>query len=346
MKTRTVRIIVVNLILSLAGIALLVGGAEMYLRKKHSDYDLFDAGYEKPWFRGNRADLTKVFAVDSDIGFCPIIPGPQYNEFGTLRNTYSPEKSNNVERLLFVGDSVTRIGFIVAALREASGDRPREFWNAGVDSFNTVQELNYYKKFNCKIRPDHVILTFHNNDFETTPIVFLNEQGKMVLFSPFLPRNQVNEVLFRKSYLYRMFIGKSIARRRDAGREQIVAEVKTSLQEFRTILSRDGIQFTVLVHPVLLPKDKWTPSEILNHNTVLQILKDLGITHCDLSEPLRDAIQHGINPQWEMWKNDKAHPSPEMAKHFADYLLEHGLLNNLAGRDGRPASFSDAGFRR
>ena len=335
MKKRTIMIVVVNLTLSLAGIALVLGGAELLLRNRHSDYDLFDAGYEKPWFRGNKADLAKVFAVDPDIGFCPIIPGPKYNKYGTLRNAYSAEKSNGVERLLFAGDSVTRIGFIVEALKEASGDRPREFWNAGVDSFNTVQELSYYKKFNGKIRPDHVILTFHNNDFETTPIVFLNAQGKMVLFSPFLPRNQVNEVLFRKSYLYRMFVGKSIARRQDAAREQIAAEVKSSLQEFQAILSQGGIRFTVLVHPVLLPRDEWAPSEILNHNTALQILKDLGITHFDLSEPLQDAIEHGINPRWDMWKNDKAHPSPEMAKRFADYLLKRGLLNDLTGGAGR-----------
>ena len=326
MKNRTIALIAVNLILSLAGMALVVCGAEMYLRKKHSDYDLFNAGYEKPWFRGSRADLSKVFAVDPDIGFCPIIPGPQYNEFGTLRNSYSPEKTDNVERLLFVGDSVTRIGFIVEALKEASGDRPREFWNAGVDSFNTVQELNYFKKFNHAVRPDHVILTFHNNDFETTPIVFLNSQGKMVLFSPFLPRNQVNEVLFRKSYLYRMLIGKSIARRQNEGRKQIVAEVKTSLQEFRDILSREGIRFTVLVHPVLLPLEKWAPSEIQNHETVIQILKDLEIRYYDLSEPLWEALRQGINPRWDMWKNDKAHPSPEMATLFSDYLLKQGLM--------------------
>jgi hypothetical protein len=43
---------------------------------------------------------------------------------------------------------------------------------AGVESFNTVQEVAYDRSFNRFIRLDHVILTFHLNDFETTPVAF------------------------------------------------------------------------------------------------------------------------------------------------------------------------------
>lgn len=331
MTRRTATIIVVNILASLAGIIAVIIGAELYVRVKHSDYDLFNAGYEKPWFRKNPGDLTKAFTTDPDIGFCPIIPGQQYNEFGTLQNDYDIRTpQNDACRVLFVGDSVTRLGFIVEALRKIYGDQRYEYWNAGVDSFNTVQELNYYKKFNCRVNPDHVILTFHNNDFETTPIVFINKEGRMVLFSPFLPKNTVNEKLFRRSHVYRLALGKMIGARKEKARGQIVAEVKASLNEFDTILSRQGIRFTVLVHPVLNPKEKWTESEAQNHATVLRILKDAGIRHFDLSAPVWNAIRDGINPQWNRWKDDKAHPSREMADYFARFLAKNNLLETRA----------------
>jgi hypothetical protein len=330
MRRRTAHILLVNAALTIIGAMLVVGTAEWRLRQKHSFYELFNAGYEKPWFRGH-TDLAKVFTLDPEIGFRPLVPGPQYSEFGTLHNGYDAARRSGIQRLLFAGDSVTRLGFIVDALRDLHGDESFEYWNAGVDSFNTVQELKFYRAFNRRLQPDHVILTFHNNDFETTPIVFLNEKGRLVLFSPFLPRNEINEWAFRHSYVYRMFIGRRIERGKEAARRRIDEEVQTALRDFQSMTAADGTRFTVLVHPVLSPPSEWSATERQNHRTALQLLAGLGIAHFDLTPPLEAALRDGLDPRWDRWKNDKAHPSREMAARFAAYLLDQGW-------PGRPVS--------
>ena len=55
----------------------------------------------------------------------------------------------------------------------------REWWNAGVEGFGTRQEMLFYARFNRPLRPDHVVLTIHNNDLTPTPIVFFDEDGRL-----------------------------------------------------------------------------------------------------------------------------------------------------------------------
>jgi hypothetical protein len=121
---------------------------------------------------GAARDNLSTFVIDPDFGFRPILPSGSYTRFGTLANGYAEAKRPGVTRLLFIGDSVTRRGHIVEALKSHYGSQEYEYWNAGVESFNTVQEVEYYRRFNRAIQPDHVILTFHLNDFETTPVWF------------------------------------------------------------------------------------------------------------------------------------------------------------------------------
>lgn len=323
---RTIVIVLANIVLIVLGVVGVLGGYEIYLRRNASDYDLRGAGYEKPWFRNNPGNLAEVFTVDPEFGFRPHIPGPHYNEFGTLKNSYATAKPEGKTRILFLGDSVTRIGFIVDAIKNVYGEQHYEYWNAGVDSFSTIQELKFYQRYNHAIKPDHVILTFHNNDYETTPIVFLDRDGNMVLYSPFVPRRLVNAWLFRKSHLYRHLLGVLIARSKDHGHAGIAAEIRDGLDSFGRELAGHGIRFSVLVHPVLNPRDAWLEQEVTNHETVLGILDELGIQHFDLTDPLWQALADGIDPKWDMWKDDKAHPSREVSRCFAEYLKAQGLL--------------------
>jgi hypothetical protein len=77
-----------------------------------------------------------------------------------------------------------------------------EYWNAGVESFNTVQEVALYRGYNTAIETDHVVLTFHMNDLETTPVAFLDEAGRLVVYALHQPATRVNAWLFEMSYLY------------------------------------------------------------------------------------------------------------------------------------------------
>ena len=65
---------------------------------------------------------TKHLTIDPDFGVRPIMGKGRRNEFGTLVNSYSLEKPDNVERLLFSGDSVTRRAKIVESLRRLYGE--------------------------------------------------------------------------------------------------------------------------------------------------------------------------------------------------------------------------------
>jgi len=62
-----------------------------------------------------------------------------------------------------------------------------------------VQEVAYYRQFNRPIHPDHVILTFHLNDFETTPVAFREADGTVVVFAPNWPVRRLHPWLFQHS---------------------------------------------------------------------------------------------------------------------------------------------------
>ncbi|MCX7591490.1 MAG: hypothetical protein N2255_07665, partial [Kiritimatiellae bacterium] len=170
-----------------------VGGAlvlaELELRIVAPDA-AFGAARELTHFQ--KPEHSQQFEIDADFGFRPVLGRGCYNKFGTLTNSYALAKPAGVMRLLFVGDSVTARGQLVAALRKCYGEEKFEYWNAGVESFNTIQEVEYYKRYNSAIQPDHVILTFHMNDFETTPVVFRRADGRLAAYAPNCPLRSIN----------------------------------------------------------------------------------------------------------------------------------------------------------
>ena len=135
---------------------------------------------EKTW---SKQDAKNPYIkVDDELGYMPLLEEGSYSSYGTKVNNYSLSKPLSVKRILFVGDSVTEEALIIENLKKLYGEEHYEYWNAGVRGFNTHQELIFYKRYNKRIRPDHVILTFHLNDFTTTPVVFLNKEDRLVFF--------------------------------------------------------------------------------------------------------------------------------------------------------------------
>ena len=223
----------------------LLGGfllaAESYLRRLYPK-GAFEVGRELGWMRRSRKDLARVFTVDPEFGFRPILGNDLYNSYGTINNGYRLPRPPGVTRLLFMGDSVTARGRIVEALRRIRGEKRFEYWNAGVESFNTTQEVNYYRKYNHRISPDHVILTFVYNDFGTTPITFFNRDKKLVVFALNRPRRRVIPWLFEHSYLYRFLLGKNLLSSGRAGvslQKMGRGEVRRSLHT-GNLVSRSG----------------------------------------------------------------------------------------------------------
>jgi len=274
------------------------------------------------WMRNNPADLSKLYTVDKAFGFRPILGNAYYNEYATKINDYRLEKRQNVKRLLFIGDSVTIRGKIIAALRKILGDKDYEYWNAGVESYNTLQEVKLYITYNRAIHPDHVILTFHMNDFETTPISFYNGD-KLVVYAPNTRLENMNPWLFQHSYLYRLVLGFIISLN-DANREEIIQEVKDSLVELREILAEEDVGFTLLVLPYLKPYDEWSQVEQSRREQIVTLLQELDMPHVDLFPLLEEALADGINIQEEA--GDFYHPSEEIAGRFATHIAGRGMF--------------------
>jgi hypothetical protein len=298
---------------------------EVFHRFK-APYRALGGAQELPQFRRGAPDRLSAFVVDPDFGFRPILDNGNYTRFGTLANGYSEAKRPGVTRLLFIGDSVTRRGQIVEALRAQYGPQNYEYWNAGVESFNTVQEVAYYKRFNRPIQPDHVILTFHLNDFETTPVAFREADGTLVVYAPNRPIQRLNPWLFRHSYTYRYWLG--LLSPKKAARSDIIEEVRASLADLSRGVALDNARLTVLVLPILRPLNDWKPEYIKYRRLILEMLESLRLRHFDLLTPLNEALADGAVVT-ETGDDLFWHPSRDAAAYFAKYLRTRQLLEGV-----------------
>lgn len=313
------RDVTTNSLLLAAGLGVAVGLAEVVLHAMNPGAS-FGAAQELPWMRG--ADRGELFTIDSEFGFRPRLDSEVFSVYGTHRNEYPLSKTPDRERLLFVGDSVTARGRIIEALRELYGDAAAEYWNAGVESFNTVQEVAFYQKYNAAIEPDHVIVTFHLNDYETTPIAFRDDSGRLVVYALNQPAQQVQPWLFQHSYLYRLWLGQM--RRDGEDFRAVVRETESALLELRDELAARDARFSVIVLPLLQRPQKWREQHVGARKRILAFLETEGIVHFDLFPVLEQAYADGIKVQEA--SGDTWHPNAAIAERFAVYLRDAGLL--------------------
>jgi len=283
-------------------------------------YGEFGSARELPHFRRTLETVDR-YVVDPAFGFRPRLDTDLYGQHGTRLNAYSIRKNSEVARVLFIGDSVTARGVIVRALESLYG-ASFEYRNAGVESFNTVQEVAYYKKYNAAVRPDHVVLTFHVNDFESTPVVFLDYRGRMVVYAPNMSAVHVRPWLFRYSRLYRLLLGNFRSRNEDI--DAVMAETFNALADLQKILERDGIRFSVLLLPYLKPTSTWSAADSLTYRSALEMFRELDLRHFDLLPVVKGAMALGVSPS--ATPGDTWHPGPEMARYIAENLHARGLL--------------------
>jgi len=288
----------------------------------------FGAAEELPWLRG--ADRSRLFVLDPDFGFRPALGNELFDVYGAHRNEYDVEDRAGRERVLFLGDSVTARGHILEALRQRYGESDFEYWNAGVDSFNTVQEVAFYRKFNAAIQPDHVVLTFHLNDLETTPVAFRDERGELMVYALNQPARQVNRWWFEHSHLYRLWLGSV----QDAGGrfDTLAREAEDALSSLKGELAEDEIRLTVIVLPLFERPERWSAGHKRARQRILAFLRREGIAHVDLLPALRRAFAEGVGVQEA--PGDTFHPSPGVARVFAEVLQDGGLLGTSKGSPG------------
>jgi hypothetical protein len=289
-------------------------------------YRTFRAGYELPWMRFNQdANLAKVFTVDPELGFRPVLGSALYNDQGTLVNGYALAKQPGRTRVLFLGDSIAQRGRIVAELRALYGEQGYEYWNAGVESYNTVQEVRFYQRYNRPIHPDRVVLLFCSNDFETTPIAYFNAENRLVVISPARSSRQLSPWLFQHSMLYRIWLGVSgqLGRRDESG--AIAAEVRDSLRDLSAELAAQHIAFSVLFVPYLDDQARWPGKARRALESIGAICRELGIDSLDLYPALA-----GTMTDWRAAReaaNDLIHPGEQAARLMAVYARARHILD-------------------
>lgn len=313
MEAQRVLKIVLRLSLFIISLVLALIAAELGLRVLPAS--LSAGGHQMNFSAGDLAN----FQFDAEAGYLPRADSPEYDAWGCVRNNYKLEKPAGVKRILFIGDSATHRGRIIKALRTLYGEKDYEYWNAGVESFNTLQELVLYRRYNYKIHPDQVILTFHNNDFMQTPMVY-KKDGKLELLSPLRDKRKLNMWLFSNSYLYRFWLGLSWG---DINPERAI-EVRSNLQALQTLTQQNNTDLRIILLPLLKPVADWTKSENWSREQSLKIFKELNIAYYDLLPVLQQACAKG-EPLEEV-TGDFWHPGDAMALAFARYLHEQNLL--------------------
>jgi hypothetical protein len=264
--------------------------------------------------------------IDPALGFRPVLGSRDYDLNGIFKNQYPITKRPGLTRILFIGDSITNRGKIIGAIRTVYGEAQFEYWNAGVESFNTVQEVEYYKRYNHAVSPDVVVLTFHNNDFGATPVGFYNPKGELVVFSS--SRSLYPwPVLLEKSYLYRIAIS-ILSREND---EPNVHQTRQSLMELKNNLDAHHIRLIVLLHPILNHYQNWTENEKLSRELSLTLFRELNIEYFDLLPLAEQALSEKILITQK--PGDPWHPSDALAVRYATYLKSHRFLETEVGSE-------------
>lgn len=275
-----------------------------------------------------------ILTQDDELGYRPVLGGDAYAEHGARWNDHALEKPAGTRRVLFVGDSVTFRGTLVEAIRHEFGDEGVEYWNAGVEGYSTPQELGYYERFLGDVDADHVVLTFHLNDFETTPLTFVDGDGRVRIYYARRPLAELNPWLLRHSYLYRFLVGATIRHTAPYGfEEDVEREVTDALVGFARLTRERGARFTVLVLPYLtnvrLHGLHW-PAEIgRRYETILERLDELGIEHYDLLPALEAAhaaaAASGERIDVQETPEDTDHPSRAFGSFAAEHLRARGF---------------------
>ncbi len=299
-------LILVGVVLALVVVEL---GARLMIKKENSALSM-------PMADGTREQLY----FDEELGFFPKVGlGGEYNASGCLYNEYDVENRKGRKRVLFIGDSVTHRGKIVEALRELYGDADYEYWNAGVGAFNTAQILEFFRRYNTNIHPDEVVLTFHNNDFQLTPVA-KEENGEIVLYIPSREPVQAPAPFIGKTALYRLWLQQGAAEY-----ERRPEDVKKDLAELRRLAEeQEGARFSVVLFPILSPLDEWSEREKNSRENALRIFEELDLRYFDPIEALPSETDQYAQLRQE--PDDTWHPSLEGGMLLARFLYDAGLL--------------------
>ncbi|KIX13851.1 SGNH/GDSL hydrolase family protein [Dethiosulfatarculus sandiegensis] len=300
-----------------------IHGIDFNKRKQHAE--------KNPQAKDSLEARLIWWGKDLELGYKPLY-GPQYaySELGALHNNFEFKKKPGTVRVVFSGDSITAYGFTEEALAELNPDPNYEYWNTGVWGYSTWQELRYFERYGRKLKPDVVILGFCLNDWDGTPVLLRDKDGKVTIANLHLGETYFNYWLFKHSTIYRIFLSVMASFTERAG---TVESVGKKLAQFLAYAKEDGFAFRVVVYPELDHLDKWDESYVRQHRQILEILKELKIPYYDTA-PLLGKLLKGKDRAWARMKpDDHFHPSRAFSRDIAKELLARGFLKPLPDKN-------------
>ncbi|MGC6486000.1 MAG: hypothetical protein ACON4Z_00005 [Planctomycetota bacterium] len=266
---------------------------------------------------------ASMIQADPELGHAPVLDGEHYDRFGLLRGwgTVSGDasKSEGARRVLLLGDSVTRRATIAAPLRALCEQRDFEFLNAGVESWNPIQEVASYQRLQRQLAADHVILWLHNNDLSETTVACF-DRGEFTLCNPgaFVP---VDPAWYGRSILYQLYVhSRHTDRLRPEHYTFRAAEVEAALAELRDEVTGRGARLTVALLPIFSPERDWQPHERSARDLEIAMLERLGVEWFDLQPALEELAATGAPVR--ATPNDVFHPNDVAGAHLAAAALE------------------------
>jgi hypothetical protein len=214
---------------------------------------------------------------------------------------------------------------IQSGLEELLGSEVFEYWNAGIEGYATAQEVAYYRRYLAALEPDRVVLTFHLNDFQSTPVTFMDGERMVMVYARKSSR-ALNPWLLRHSLLYRLYMSWRV----DPGAlfpravpDGVFQEIESSLEELRNLVEGRGGKLAVVVLPWLRPVEDWPRTMRKKHDWALATLARLGIEHYAFLTTLESALADGV--QVKEKPNDPQHPSAEFGRRMARDMIAAGF---------------------
>lgn len=280
-------------------------------------------GTERKEWRENPAFAKRFFVADAELGFAPRLGNEVYGLDGCRLHAYPRERVPGARRVMFLGDSVTFRDRIVRAIRARAGEAGIEYFNAGVEGFNTAQELAWYRRHADAVRPDHVVLALHFNDFEAGLVAFHDEEDRLVVVTPERSGLRIWPWLFSASALYRRVLAVWSARSGAHDFERGAAQVRDALAALRDDVAQHGRTLTVLALPAFVATADWNDFERNTYARGLAICGELGIPVFDLRPAVDELAAAGI--AMEETPGDRWHPDDAVAEAIARLLERAGF---------------------
>lgn len=266
----------------------------------------------------------RAYEPDPELGFRPIAGGKIFDEHGARYHQYPIEKRPGVRRVLFVGDSVTFRGQIVRGLRGLFGEQGYEYWNAGVESYGTMEEAIYLRDSIADLDADHIVLTFHPNDSYSTPACFPVDEDTAAIHIPGRGSWRVDIPWARRSALYAFFQGVRLVnldfRRLESGPRRC----EEGLRIIQAEAERRGARLSVLRFPFADPPANWDATERAAFDLGGELCERLGLECHDLLPYFERALDEGLE-DYQQTPGDTWHPSEELGRRFAAGLVEDGF---------------------